>query len=180
MKRLLFIAFIPFILQAQWTNISGPGNTSITSMTKQGNALIVGTDLQGIHRTTDQGTTWRSINGNLSNFSVQSIFAQPSYILAGITAGSDKGLYQTTDNGISWKKYTSPFANSTINCIIKVDTVILVGSSAVYRSVNGAVSFQSSSTGIPAGNKISSFAASGNTIIAAADGGVYRSRSIMD
>ncbi len=178
MKRLLFIAFIPFILHAQWTNISGPGNTSITSMTKQGDALIVGTDLQGIHRTTDQGTTWRSINGNLSNFSVQSIFAQPSYILAGITAGSDKGMYQTTDNGVSWKKYSSPFANSTINCIFKVDTVILVGSSSVYRSTNNALSFQSSSSGIPAGNKITGFAAAGNTIIAAADGGLYRSTDL--
>jgi photosystem II stability/assembly factor-like uncharacterized protein len=178
MKHLLIALLIPFFLSAQWTNVSGPGNTSITSMTKQGNALIVGTDLQGIHRTTDQGTTWRSMNGNLSNFSVQSIFAQPSYILAGITSGSDKGMYQTTDNGVSWKKYTSPFPNSSINCFIKIDTVILAGGSTVYRTINNAVSWQSSGTGITLGNKINRFAASGNTVIAATDLGLFRSTDL--
>ncbi len=181
MKKMLLFTFCVIMtcqLHSQWSIITGPGNTSITAMTKQGNALIVGTDLQGIHRSTDQGNTWRTINGNLSNFSVQSILAQPSYILAGITSGSDKGLYQTTDNGTSWKKYASPFANSAVTCILKVDTVILVGSTSIYRSTNDAVSFQSSASGIPAGSKIVGFAVSGNIIIAAADVGLYRSTDL--
>ncbi|MBP6672954.1 MAG: hypothetical protein KA247_07375 [Bacteroidetes bacterium] len=176
--RMLLIVTVSVQLHAQWTNISGPGKASITGMTKKGDALIVGTDLQGIHVTTNRGESWRSINGNLSNYSVQSILATSTHIFAGVSVGSDKGLYRTTNDGVSWTKYTSPFSNSTVNCLAKVDTVILAGAVGMFRSLDGGLTFQSSSSGIPAGNKITSITNNGSTVFAAGDGGIYRSTNL--
>lgn len=179
MKK-IFILFFVFVIQsqAQWTTITGPGLTNITAFAKRGNQLFVGTNNQGIHVTTDQGNTWQSLNGNLANHTVTSLYAQDTVLLAGITIGSDRGLYLSTDNGKSWKKYTSPFPNSAINVIVKVDTVILAASSSVYRSSNNGGTWQSATSGITLGATITGITAIGSTVFAATSSGHFKSTNL--
>lgn len=178
MRILIVIILVPFLLSAQWNNITGPGQTSITAMAKQGNSLVVGTSGQGLFRTTDQGLTWSSLNGTLTGFSVNALFAWDTLLLAGISAGSDKGLYQGYELGRTWKKITSPFSNTAVLCITRIDSVILAGGASVYRSSDRGVSWQNASNGITAGNKITAFAVNGSSVFAASDLGVFRSTDL--
>ncbi|MFZ4621443.1 MAG: WD40/YVTN/BNR-like repeat-containing protein, partial [Bacteroidota bacterium] len=174
---LLFIFVLP--LMAQWSNISGPGTNGINAVSQYGNTIAVGTQTAGMFLTTDLGTSWRSINGNLVDFSVQSMYASPTQILTGVSMPfSSYGVFQTVNNGISWKGFGGPFPGKTMNCIIKVDTVILVatggGNVNVVRTKNDGLTWESASGGI-AGPKVNSLTANGSVAFAATDEGIFRS-----
>ncbi|NUN70833.1 MAG: hypothetical protein HUU02_14115, partial [Bacteroidetes bacterium] len=174
MRSILYLLFIPLFLSAQWSGVTGPGLTNITAFAKQGDALIVGTSNQGIFRTTDRGESWGSLNGTMTGFTVTSLFAWDTLLLAGITVGSDRGLYQGYEFGSSWKKITSPFSNNAISAIVRVDSVIIAANTTAYRSTDRGVSWQNASSGITAGNKINALAVNGSTVFAATDLGTFR------
>ncbi|NUN68141.1 MAG: hypothetical protein HUU02_00340, partial [Bacteroidetes bacterium] len=178
MKILYLFLTMPVLAFAQWNNLSGPGLTNITAIATWGDQLLVGTSGQGIHATGDRGDTWRSLNGNISNFTVTALYGGDTIMLAGITTGAVHGLYSSTDNGASWKKYTSPFANSAINTIFKADTVLFVGSSSVYRSTNNGGSWQTASSGITLGAVTYKIIGVGSTVYAATSSGIFQSTNL--
>lgn len=64
-----------------------------------------------VYSTTDAGTTWINISGNLPDIPHQSVVIDPSYP-QNIYAGNDLGVYVTTNNGAIWGEYRTgmPYA----------------------------------------------------------------------
>ncbi len=169
-------------LQAQWSNISGPGTNAINAIAQDGNTIVVGTQSAGMFLTSDHGNSWRSVNGNLVDFSVQSMYVSPVQLLTGVSMPfSSYGVFQSVNNGILWKGFGAPFPGKTMNCIIKVDTVSLVatggGNVNVVRTKNDGLTWESASNGI-AGPKVNSLTANGNAAFAATDEGIFRSTDL--
>ena len=54
-------------LYAQWEQTNGPfGGTRISSYAVSGTTLFVGTNGSGVFRSTDNGTSWKTVNTDLT------------------------------------------------------------------------------------------------------------------
>jgi photosystem II stability/assembly factor-like uncharacterized protein len=97
-----------------WENITGtlPDRyvTSFATSFLNSNTLYVthsgyrsDDNMAHIHRSTDNGTTWESIAGNLPSFAINDVlsFSKNDSILA---VATDGGVYITTDAGTSWSR----------------------------------------------------------------------------
>ncbi len=95
-----------------WTNISDslpnrwitrvavdPNDASIAYVTLSG--YKVGELLPHIFRTTDFGTTWTAINGDLPDFPINDIIIDPDFTNR-LYIATDFGVFYTTDLGVTW------------------------------------------------------------------------------
>lgn len=134
---------------AQWTAITGPVPTTVTAFAKHGTLLLAETDGNGIHASTDNGITWKSIIGTgMTNFApglIRSLYSTGTRIIAGSYAN---GLYSTTNGGNSWTKYSIVSSGASINAIIKVESVLFAGGAGMWRSLDNGVTWVNATTGL--------------------------------
>jgi len=97
-----------------WTDISsGLPNRYVTSIhaspNVSGNLYIsfsgyrMNDNTPHIYKSTNNGTTWTSIQGDLPNFAVNDILVYPGNE-NNITVGTDAGVYNTLDGGVTWTR----------------------------------------------------------------------------
>lgn len=96
---LVFYISSTCVLHTQWLHTNGPVGYPINCLTISGINLFAGTERGGIFLTTNNGTSWTSINNGLSAISVYGIVKNGSNLFA-TTWGS--GIVLSTNNGTSW------------------------------------------------------------------------------
>ncbi|HQT91598.1 MAG TPA: T9SS type A sorting domain-containing protein, partial [Candidatus Kryptobacter bacterium] len=72
--------------------------TSVDAFAVNGSNIFAGTFLQGVFLSTDNGTSWTTVNNGLTDTHVQALAVSGSNIFAG-TSG---GVFLSTNNGTSW------------------------------------------------------------------------------
>jgi ligand-binding sensor domain-containing protein len=90
-----------------WNTTSFPAFKVISLYTSKTGYVYVGTDSNGIYRSTDGGSSWHSVNTGIVQLHINSITEDPSgYLFAGT---SGVGIYRSTDQGASWQE-VDPFS----------------------------------------------------------------------
>jgi uncharacterized repeat protein (TIGR01451 family) len=141
---------------ASWTNITPPytvaPNTPNADLVVEvavdpSNSKIVYATVDtftttGSHvfKSTDGGTTWTDITGNLPNFPVRSVTLVPS--LGEVFVGTDVGVYDTTNvNGSStvWGREGTGFPNARV---VEMEFAIIGGENILAASTHGRGMFE--------------------------------------
>lgn len=82
-------------------------------------ALMAGGPNSGVHKSSDNGETWRKLNqglpsGDMGKIGLAITPANPNLVYATIEAGDkEKGFYRSTDRGESWEKRNSYISGGT-------------------------------------------------------------------
>ena len=99
------LAIFGLSVNAQWIQTNGPYGGQINCLAVKGSEIFAGTDENGIFATSDNGSSWISLNTEPIVSNTTSLLTYGSNILAG---GQGYTAY-STDNGISWTSvlYTS-------------------------------------------------------------------------
>ena len=156
-----------------WTEVSSgiPTTVTPTSIVGSGSAILAGSDSSGVFLTTNGGTSWTAVNSGLADTRISQLAIMGSKLFA-VTLS---GVFVTTNNGTSWVADTSGLKN--IDCLLALSDQLVAGTDAsgVYSSVDAGATWTSFSTGLPAGTRVWSLAASSDNIFAGTDSGVWRS-----
>jgi hypothetical protein len=161
------------------TNGLPPGG-EIRRLYFDGASLLAATGGDGIHRTTDHGTTWtrsdQDPGGRLEDEIVFSVIARPGVHIAGTSAG---GLYRSTDGGLQWNQANTglPVPPPQLLSVGVAGANLLAGtgdSGIFYSTDNG---LQWNPTNVPDGS-IWGFATSGVFSYAIVNTGIFTSSGI--
>ncbi len=133
-----------------WNQTSGwnPGLGRLTSLAvdpSNTDHIIVGSDVGGVWRTTNEGNNWTSLTDNYNNLYVYSLAMDPSSPSTYYWGSSNGRIYKSTDSGATWTAMASA-GNGTINKILIHPTntnIMFVSSSwnGIYKSTNGGSSW---------------------------------------
>lgn len=136
-KKILILIFF-FLLfhtnqHAQWKNLNPISSVDITSITKLGNEVFLGTSGKGVYHSINNGDLWSASNSGLTDFYVTTLITAGSNLLAG-----------TKYNGVF--KFTG--TNWTVVNICTEASVYSLGfcGTNIYAGVNNAV-YQSADYG---------------------------------
>jgi photosystem II stability/assembly factor-like uncharacterized protein len=173
----------------QWRQTSGPDGAVINCLLSNGPKLFAGTSVSGVFRSTNQGESWTPINAGLLAPNVQSLAADGPNLFAALSQIQSiySAVYRSTDQGESW----TPVGDG-LPQISRVSLLAVVGpnlfavsdtpsgtdtppGSAVFRSSDQGESWTQVGDGLQPGQPVSSFAAVGPKLFAAAPGGVFHS-----
>ncbi len=107
-----------------------------------------------LFRTANQGTSWRSLNGNLQNVDVFEVIPHPSDPMT-IYAGTLGGVHRSRNGGASWQTVNQGILdNDAFALAIDASTpeVLYAGTfgGLVYKTPNGGDSWVEKSAGLPA------------------------------
>jgi len=198
MKRsLLYKAFIlglSFLffaqrLCAQGSTVTpiGPdgGIVNVVKGTTNDSIVLAGTRNNGVYRSLNGGTSWMPTT--LTAASVNDIVFHPSIPLT-VYAATKEGLYVSYDGGTSWTLTSLTIPTSTIAIYAQAPLIMfagdgrqtLQGSSGVYKTTDGGLSWMNLSTGLTVSKSITALAidttdvVAGMTVYAGTDNaGVY-------
>jgi len=182
MKKLFFISVLAILglsANAQWvqTNLN---SGSIICFAIKGDTIFAGTYLNGMYFSTNNGSSWSSMNtGTSLDINVMALAINGNNIIAG-TKGY--GLFLSSDNGNSWSAVNNGFGwDSTFACwdnvtklAMKGDTIFAGTGNGVYLSSNNAGSWSHVNTG-PINTCVTALAVKGGTIFAGCSGAFWSS-----
>ncbi len=147
------------------------------SITCDSNNVFVGTDLDGVYGSSDNGGTWSHMNNGLPAIRVNSIVLKNNYVFAGTVQG---GVFNSSNNGITWYQANRGLTNTSVAALgVCGNTIIAAtGGQGTYTSTNGTDWVQSNYG--QAQFDFSSLTVSGTNIFAGnSDGaGIYLSTNI--
>jgi photosystem II stability/assembly factor-like uncharacterized protein len=105
--------------------------------------IFVGTEDDGIFRSTDQGITWEQLRNGLHHSTFYSLIIDPMNNAVIYGGGFETGVYKSVDGGNSWQRYTRGLTNVNVPAIAvhPVDTDI------VFAGTNGGGLFRSNDGG---------------------------------
>lgn len=142
-----------------WSGIkpSGAGNGSwVTPFTLDPNApqtIYIG--FKKIYKSTNQGTNWSAISGDLNSNPLNYLHVAPSNSNV-IYAGRGSNLYRTINGGTNWSTMTIPGSNTVMLAIHPTNPDILwavrsnyTSGQKVYKSVNGGSTWTNMSGTLP-------------------------------
>lgn len=124
---LIFIMFAALSVNAQWVQMSnwnGSGK-QITCIASDSNYLFVGTNIDGLYRSTNNGETF--VKNPLNVYTIYSIAVKGNYVFA----GTIYGLYLSTDKGINW--YLQSFSSNKIPEIFIQGNYIYLSTDSLNR-----------------------------------------------
>ncbi|MGB4978132.1 MAG: hypothetical protein WBR35_15485, partial [Anaerolineae bacterium] len=115
-------------------------------------SVYAGTYGNGIHRSTNNGTTWQPVNSGLQDQRFYGLATHPSNAAIVLAAGYEHGVYRTTNHGASWQR-SQPTDINFINAVafyLADGNIAFAGTDdrGMYRSTNGGASFQANNTGL--------------------------------
>ena len=104
---------------------------------------LPGTQGGGVFLSTNNGTSWQTVNNGLGSLNVNSIALSSSKIFAGIGGI----IYRSTNNGVSWESVTFLPNEEDVRCIAVRDSDVFAGTyqwngglGGIYRSTNNGTS----------------------------------------
>jgi len=168
-----------------WTNIGkGLPNLSTNSIAQSASnpdVLYVGTGEvfagnssfvrgDGIYKSTDRGQTWGLLNSTVDNteyISVNRIAIDPSNS-DNVVVATNTGIYITEDGGTSWiQTFDAPIGSSVQDLQVDPSDYKIqyagVNSQGIYKSTDGGLTWNKSSTGISEGVRFEIAVAPSNT-----------------
>ena len=155
-----------------WTEVKSgiPAEARITSFVAGGNAIFAGSDTSGVFMTANDGTSWTAIGSGLTDRHISQLAVMGTRLFA-VTLN---GVFISDNNGTSWAANSSNLKD--INCFVVINDWIFAGtdSSGVYLSIDSGVTWASFNSGIPAGTRVWSLAASSDNLFAGTSSGVWR------
>lgn len=108
---------------ATWTTLSGLPDRSITKISVQPDSAqdvyltVSGFDTGHVFHSTDGGSTWADISGDLPNTPVDSILVDPN-LLYTIYLATDTGVYVTENGGTNWAPLGQGLPNVVVQDIL--------------------------------------------------------------
>ena len=170
----IFVLFCFFTntnpLQAQWIQTNLSYGSYIHSFAASGTHFFAGTG-GGVFLSTNNGTSWTSVNNGLTNTTVQSLALSGMYLFAG--TGGD-GVFLSTNNGTSWT--ANGLTNKYVRSFAFLGTYIFAGTSGggVFLSTNNGTIWTSVNNGLP-NTQVNALSVSGTNLFAGtSNGGVWR------
>lgn len=141
-KSLLLLAILLFtgsyvlLSQGLWENLKLPNKSiSVTAVHYEGNKIFIGTSLNGLYVTSDNGSTWTDISLILmKSDTLTAIYRSASNTL--FVAGMRR-IYKTIDNGANWYVYSILIEKGEfLHCFnVSLQGNIFLGSDkSVYKS----------------------------------------------
>ena len=167
LKFIFAICFFtsPDLSNAQWVHAGSPGgNLIIYTFAGSGSNLFAGT-YGGVYKTTNQGTTWTSVNNGLPAIHVYALLFIGTDLYAG-TLGS--GVFRSTNYGASWSSLNSGLTNLNILSFVKSGSNLFTGTfgGGVFLSTNNGASWAPRNGGLPGNTQISALIMFGTTLFA--------------
>jgi ligand-binding sensor domain-containing protein len=152
---------------------------TIRVLVVSGNYLFAGTN-SGLFRSSDNGTTWTTIENGLTEGNIYALVAIGSDLFVGNLGG---GVFHSTDNGDSWTPANIGLTSSYIHVLTEIGSdpssaMLFAGTTdqGVFLSTNNGVSWNSASTGLPANTYVQDLIVSGtNLFVSTFDSAVYLS-----
>jgi uncharacterized protein (TIGR03437 family) len=153
-----------------------PANARVTALAALGAALFVGTQYDGVYRSTDNGENWTRLRTGLpqSTFFGVSGFAAIGSNLFLCSQGS--GVYLTSDEGANWSAVNNGLLTSLyVNALAASgDRLLAATEQGIYHSADNGATWTRFANGAPA-FYVAALGAAGPNIIAQATIGLYRS-----
>ena len=136
-----------FTAMSQWTQpLNAPGGAEVFAV--NGTNLFGGTDQAGIFLSTNNGTSWATVNTGLPTTPSSSSYYLPiralvvhgTTLFAGISGG---GVYLSTNNGTNWSVANSGLMDSYVTALILNGNNLFAGTynSGVFLSTNNGTSW---------------------------------------
>ena len=133
-----------------WTNVNPGGGGAFTCAgSGPTGVILIGSDIGGLYRSDDQGTSWKNVgwlNGNIERCYIASLAFDPQNPWV-VHLGTEGGLYRSQDGGNTFDlKYNDGFWASIAVAPSDPDVVYTARMSdhttvdpAIFRSLNGGV-----------------------------------------
>jgi uncharacterized protein (TIGR03437 family) len=161
-----------------WNSVTRglPANARVTALAALGAALFVGTQYDGVYRSTDNGENWTRLRTGLpqSTFFGVSGFAAIGSNLFLCSQGS--GVYLTSDEGANWSAVNNGLLTSLyVNALAaNGDRLLAATEQGIYHSADNGATWTRFANGAPA-FYVATLGVVGPNIIAQATIGLYRS-----
>jgi len=171
----LFVVFCLFTttnpLHAQWVQTHGLYGGYIRCFAVSGTNLFAGTDGDGVFLSTDNGTSWTTVNTGLTNAEVSALAVSGTNLFAGTHFG---GVFLSTNNGTNWTAVNTGLMNTIVHALAVSGTNLFAGTEGggVFLSTNNGTSWTEAGL---FNFRVVSLAVSGTNLFAGIYGGVYRS-----
>ncbi len=157
-----------------WERMNGPESGRVHGLAVRGAELFAATEGAGVLRSTDNGGTWFTANGNLSVRTISAIAVNDNVLLAGTPQG---WLYRSVTRGESWELVGRGLPEKPIETLAFAGPSVFVAQTGggVHHSTDDGENW-SAVADIP-GIDAHCLAVSGSLIFAGTADGVYRSIS---
>ncbi len=112
-------------------------NTSFTAISITDSAIYAGLEYSGILKSTDNGSTWDTVNNGLSTSpghypGIRSLAVLGNFVYAGTNVN---GAYRSTNGGASWSQFNNGFSSPiTYGMMSKDSSVYLATNDGFYKT----------------------------------------------
>ena len=177
-SSLHLLLLIPSLTHAQWSQTSGPGVVGVNVVVQSGGDLLIGTDTEGVFRSTDNALSWSAANSGIEQTSIRSMDSSPAYVFAGVDFDhrGHGGVYRTPVDGTAWTAANSGIASQTILSLLVDGNTVYAGTAGagVYKSTDNGDTWQQSNSGM--GNEsVGAIVLNAGTLFASGSNNLYRS-----
>ena len=120
---------------ARWTRASAglPGSGAGIALTTSGTVHVLGTDFEGVFRSTDDGVTWSPPSSPPGNSTILSLVSRGTLVVA----GTGDGVFRSMDRGVTWTAAAVQPTQSYIMALASSGMSMLAGTgSGVFRSMD--------------------------------------------
>jgi len=153
----------------QTTNIPYGGN--VNALIVKDSDLFTGTNV-GAFRSSDNGTSWKSVNNGLMDSEIYSFAVSGSTIFAG--AGWN-GVFRSDNNGKSWSQLGIPESPYVMSLAVNGSNIFAgTDGKGVFLSVNNGDTWTAVNTGLTT-MRVFEVAVNGGDIFAGTDKGLFKS-----
>ncbi len=180
MKKTITLFLAAFILSvsikanAQWVQTGGPGGGGqINCIAFSGTNIFAGTtDFGGVFLSSNNGTSWTTVNNGLTSVLVNAFGFSGTNIFAGTQGG---GVFLSPNNGASWTAVNNGLTDYTVAVVAVSGTNIFAGTyGGVFLSVNNGTSWTAVNNGLTT-QYVNTLTVSGTKLFAGTTGGVFLS-----
>ena len=150
-----------------WQQTNGPYGGAINCIAISGMNLFAGTNSNGVFISTNNGTSWNSVNNGFTDIEVFSLEVSGTNLYAG-TYGN---VFLSTNNGTSWTSVNNGLTNGIVSSLLVSGTNLYAGTGGgVFLSTNNGTSWTSVNKGLT-DSTVGSLAVSGTNLYAGTYGG---------
>ena len=183
-KILNLIVLLLFTLNtafSQWNQTAGLVGVNCQRFVNLGNTTFVGTNANGIWKSTDGGLSWTQCNNGLNpntDYSITELAILGSNTI--IAATYDNGVFKSNDNGANWTNITGTLPASTtfpVTAITANSTMIIAGveSQGIYYSIDSGTTWTQANSGWTTNMFYRQLLIVGSDVYACTQDGVFKS-----